>query len=68
MARTTLCSRGIAALIAGKPWADTGLPECFEPTFARFKQHDQSVYMMWLDRFGEKAGPEAEEDLGKAKL
>lgn len=61
MARTTLCSQGIAALMAGKTYSESGLPECFAPTYARFKQSDKSVYMMWLERFGETAGPEAEE-------
>lgn len=63
MARTTLCSKGLAVLMAGKPYSETGLPECFEPSYARYRESDKSVYMMWLERFGEKPGPEAEEQV-----
>lgn len=49
--------------MAGKPYSETGLPECFEPSYARYRESDKSVYMMWLERFGEKPGPEAEEQV-----
>ena len=35
MARILTCARGIAKLLSGGTWEDTGLPECFQPTSER---------------------------------
>ncbi|KAK7041452.1 hypothetical protein VNI00_009318 [Paramarasmius palmivorus] len=35
MARAVSCAKGLAALIQGSSWEDTGLPECFQPTRKR---------------------------------
>lgn len=32
MARIMTCTRGVAILLNGGRWEDTGLPECFQPT------------------------------------
>ncbi|KAF7312746.1 Fad dependent oxidoreductase [Mycena indigotica] len=37
MARILTAARGLAAVIQGAPWAETGLPECFQPSKERLE-------------------------------
>ncbi|KAF7304443.1 DAO domain-containing protein [Mycena chlorophos] len=39
MARIMTCARGIAAMLQGATYAETGLPECFLPTKERLEKH-----------------------------
>nr|GAT43260.1 predicted protein [Mycena chlorophos] len=39
MARIMTCARGIAQLLEGATYAETGLPECFLPTKERLEKH-----------------------------
>ena len=39
MSRIMTCARGIAALLQGASYEDTGLPECFLPTPERLAKH-----------------------------
>ncbi|KAF9792338.1 FAD dependent oxidoreductase [Thelephora terrestris] len=41
MARIMSCARGVATLVSGGTWEDTGLPECFKPTAGRIKNELQ---------------------------
>ncbi|KAI1780358.1 FAD dependent oxidoreductase [Hypoxylon cercidicola] len=43
MARIFTCAPGVAKLILGGSWADTGLPECFEMTEQRLSKLKQGV-------------------------
>lgn len=43
MARIFTCAPGVAKLILGGAWADTGLPECFETTQARLEKLQKGV-------------------------
>ncbi|KAJ4473002.1 FAD dependent oxidoreductase [Lentinula aciculospora] len=38
MARIASCAKGLAMLISGGSWADSGLPECFQPTRQRMRK------------------------------
>ncbi|KAI2625381.1 FAD dependent oxidoreductase [Hypomontagnella submonticulosa] len=43
MARIFTCAPGVAKLILGGSWKDTGLPECFEMTQARLERLQKGV-------------------------
>ncbi|KAH9897488.1 FAD dependent oxidoreductase [Xylariomycetidae sp. FL2044] len=43
MARIFTCAPGLAKLVLGGTWADTGLPECFEMTEKRLERLKQGV-------------------------
>ncbi|KAI0843393.1 FAD dependent oxidoreductase [Hypoxylon sp. FL0890] len=43
MARISTCARGVAKLILGGSWKDTGLPECFEMTEERLDRLGRGV-------------------------
>ncbi|OTB04855.1 hypothetical protein M426DRAFT_57951 [Hypoxylon sp. CI-4A] len=43
MARIFTCAPGVAKLVLGGSWADTGLPECFEMTEGRLEKLQKGV-------------------------
>lgn len=43
MARIFTCAPGVAKLILGGSWEDTGLPECFEITEQRLNKLKEGV-------------------------
>ena len=46
MARIMTCARGVAKLLSGGTWEDTGLPECFQPTSERMIKDGQWAAML----------------------
>ncbi|KIJ23063.1 hypothetical protein M422DRAFT_196383, partial [Sphaerobolus stellatus SS14] len=51
MARIMTCARGIAKLLQGASWSETGLPECFEPTSERLFMSSKTVEEKWIQRY-----------------
>ena len=49
MARIMTCAKGLAKIIQGASWADTGLPECFQPTPERLAAPKTTVEQIWLE-------------------
>jgi len=47
MAKIMTCARGIAKLLRGGAWEDTGLPECFQPTSERLIGNGSKVRENW---------------------
>ena len=47
MARIMTCARGVATLLSGGTWEDTGLPECFKPTSERIVKNELQVRAEW---------------------
>ncbi|KAF9653039.1 FAD dependent oxidoreductase [Thelephora ganbajun] len=43
MSRIMTCARGIAKLLSGGTWEDTGLPDCFQPTSERLVENGSGV-------------------------
>lgn len=44
MARIFTCAPGVAKLVCGKDWSETGLPECFRISKQRLGQLRDKIY------------------------
>ena len=49
MARIMTCARGVATLLSGGTWGDTGLPECFQPASDRMSKDESRVRAEWTE-------------------
>jgi len=47
MSRIMTCALGIAKLLRGGMWEDTGLPDCFQPTSERLIENGAGVRSGW---------------------
>jgi len=47
MARIMTCAQGVAKLLRGGMWEDTGLPDCFQPTSERLIRNGSGVREGW---------------------
>lgn len=47
MSRIMTCALGVAKLLRGGTWQDTGLPDCFQPTSERLIENEPGVRAGW---------------------